>query len=144
VVRRNDVEILIYEEAKIGMNVKRFVTYLFRWQLSTPILAPVVSFFKFGCFTFGTLQDWLGAGVANLIGGAIFYWVDRFIFTSKSLDIQWEVKSNVECADCHKMGTGYRIAIVKSKDYDKSKDKNPEFRCTNCCRVKAGELGVVF
>ena len=29
--------------------------------------------------------------IANFIGGAIFFWVDRFIFTSKAIEI-WHIK----------------------------------------------------
>jgi len=59
--------------------------YLFRWQLSTPILAPVIAFFKHSPSIFGTKEDWIGSAIANLIGGLIFFWVDRFIFTSEKL-----------------------------------------------------------
>jgi hypothetical protein len=39
--------------------------------MSTIILAPVVGRIK---------NKWIGAAVANLIGGLIFFWVDRWIF----------------------------------------------------------------
>ena len=51
----------------------RFLLYLLRWQLSTPILAVVV----------GLLAghgEWVAAMVANLVGGCVFFWVDRWIF----------------------------------------------------------------
>lgn len=56
--------------------LKRYALYLLRWQLSTPVLA---------------LCLWLGAGlgnfwatvVANLIGGLLFFWVDKLIFKEK-------------------------------------------------------------
>ena len=54
----------------------RYATYLFRWQCSTPILAGVI-------IIMSDYSDWLGAMVANLIGGLIFFWVDRVIFTWK-------------------------------------------------------------
>jgi len=54
--------------------MKRLLLYLFRWQLSTPILAVVVYF----------LVDKTGplitTIIANLIGGLIFYQVDKWIF----------------------------------------------------------------
>jgi len=65
--------------------IKRYLLYLFRWQLSTPILAPVIAFFKHSPSIFGTKEDWIGSAIANLIGGLIFFWVDRFIFTSEKL-----------------------------------------------------------
>lgn len=53
--------------------MKRFILYLLRWQLSTPILAIVIAWLAY-------LGEWAAAAVANLIGGAIFFWVDRWIF----------------------------------------------------------------
>lgn len=53
--------------------MKRFCLYLLRWQLSTPILAVVIA-------RLAHLGEWWAAAVANLIGGAIFFWVDRWIF----------------------------------------------------------------
>ena len=56
--------------------MKKFFLYLLRWQLSSPILA--------------ICMVWLGGWnvvaatiAANLIGGCIFFWVDRWIFGDK-------------------------------------------------------------
>ena len=54
---------------------KRYVIYLFRWQLSTPILALCLSLFHYGNF-------W-NTVLANFIGGLIFFWIDRLIFRLK-------------------------------------------------------------
>ena len=52
----------------------KFVLYLIRWQLSSPIL--------FACLCLLPVGDKLSATVlANFIGGCIFYFVDKFIFT---------------------------------------------------------------
>lgn len=110
------------------MNFKRFLVYLFRWQLSTIVLAPVVAFFA---------NAWIAAIIANLIGGCIFYWIDRFIFNSKSLSVEWEVKYG-ECSDCGRKGRVYRIR--KGKKYDRSNDKFPKFRCEKCSIIKEKEL----
>jgi len=56
-------------------HMKRFVLYLLRWQLSTPILAMVIAWLAY-------LGEWKAAAIANLIGGTIFFWVDRWIFKS--------------------------------------------------------------
>lgn len=61
----------------------QYCIYLIRWQLSTPILAPIVAIFKHSHSLFGTREDWIAATIANLIGGLIFFWVDRFIFKPK-------------------------------------------------------------
>lgn len=120
------------------INLKRYVLYLIRWQLSTPLLAPIVAYFKQSDAIFGTSEDWIAASVANLIGGLIFYWVDRFIFTSKTLSASWEVKDNVRCADCGKLCRGYRL--VKTTNYDRVKDINPEFRCELHSKKKSTKL----
>lgn len=57
--------------------MKRFLLYLLRWQLSTPILAAVVIAY------FAYLGEWWAAGIANLVGAIIFFWVDKWIFREK-------------------------------------------------------------
>ena len=53
--------------------MKRFLLYILRWQLSTPILALVTGWLAW-------MGYWYAAAVANLIGACIFFWVDRWIF----------------------------------------------------------------
>jgi len=100
---------------------------LCRWQLSTPILAVALIWLS-------TLDKWVATMIANLIGGLIFFWVDSFIFKSKLLSTQWEVKDNIDCSDCGKIARGYRI--VKTLNYDKIKDEAPKFRCEDCSKKK--------
>ncbi len=52
----------------------RFPLYLLRWQLSTPVLSLVIYLMSDFHIVTATI-------VANLIGGLIFFWVDRWIFT---------------------------------------------------------------
>lgn len=52
---------------------KQFGLYLLRWQASTIILAPCIAWLA----PFGPV---LSAAIANLIGGVIFYFIDRRIF----------------------------------------------------------------
>lgn len=53
--------------------IKQYGFYLLRWQLSTPILALCT-------FWLAGLGNVWAAIIANLIGGLIFFWVDRLIF----------------------------------------------------------------
>lgn len=53
--------------------MKRFALYLLRWQLSTPILAVALILLA----GLGTIPATI---IANLIGGTLFYFVDRRIF----------------------------------------------------------------
>jgi hypothetical protein len=115
----------------VKVNIKRYVLYLLRWQASTPLLAGIGIFLA----SFGQI---VAAIVANLVGGLIFFWVDRFIFTSQSIAVQWEVKEMVTCVDCGKRTRGYRL--VKSENYDKSNDPKPQFRCEECSKKKSEEL----
>lgn len=107
----------------------RYILYLCRWQLSTPILAGIGIVLA----SYGQL---IAAIVANLIGGLIFFWVDKFIFTSEMLGEQWEIKENIICVDCGKTARGYRL--VKTKNYDRV-DAKPEFRCEECS-IKKREI----
>lgn len=113
------------------VNLKRYALYLIRWQLSTPILAGVG-------ILLAAMGQLIAAIIANLIGGLIFFWVDRFIFTSRSLAAQWEVKDNIRCVDCGKTARGYRL--VKTEIYDRIEDKEPEFRCEDCSIKKSQDL----
>ena len=115
----------------LKINIKRYILYLLRWQLSTPILAwCVIVFSKFGT-TWSTV-------IANLIGGAFFYFIDYFIFNSEKLNSIWEIKEEIKCHDCGKISRGYRL--VKTKNYNKIKDKNPQFRCESCSKEKTNKL----
>jgi len=113
------------------VNYKRYGLYLLRWQASTPILAGVG-------ILLASMGQWVAAIVANLIGGLIFFWVDQFIFTSQSLAAQWEVKENITCVDCGKVTRGYRL--VRSGDYDRTHDHEPQFRCEECSQKMSEEL----
>jgi hypothetical protein len=72
--------------------------------------------------------------VANLIGGLIFFWIDRFIFRNTSRVPLWEIKEEAMCADCGKIGVGYRV--VEWRGYNRQKCKNVQFRCENCRKEK--------
>lgn len=112
------------------INYKQYGFYLFRWQMSTPILWGVL-------YAFSTMDKLVSTVLANFIGGLIFFWVDRFIFTSKMLKAQWEVQDNVICCDCNQPTRGYRL--VKTSNYDRS-TAPPLFRCERCSQRKTEEL----
>jgi hypothetical protein len=121
----------------VKVNLKRYGLYLLRWQLSTPILAVTLALLA----SLGKLYATIAA---NFIGGLIFFWVDNFIFRSRRLEAQWEVREKIICCDCHKAARGYRL--VRTRNYDKS-DAAPQFRCEACSQKKTEELrleGVVI
>ena len=103
--------------------MKRFVFYLIRWQLSTPILWLAVR--QLGVGIWSTV-------IANLIGGAIFFWIDKFIFTSAIFEV-WHVKDLGHCDKCGKEAALRRL--VKTKDYDRT-DAHPIFLCPKCSKEK--------
>jgi len=111
--------------------LKRYLLYILRWQLSTPILAVVL-------IVLATMDKWTATVIANFIGALIFFWVDRAIFTYKFRRPLWEIEAESVCADCGATGTGYRI--VASANYDRLKDPRPEFRCGECAQRKREEL----
>lgn len=63
--------------------MKRYLLYLLRWQASTPVLA--VSIWGLAYFGIGTL---LSSVISNLLGGLIFFWVDRLIFRKNKKDLK--------------------------------------------------------
>ena len=52
--------------------MKKFILYLIRWQLSSPILALCLVILPFSAI--------VNTIIANLIGGIIFYFIDKRIF----------------------------------------------------------------
>lgn len=61
--------------------MKKFFLYLVRWQLSSPILAVCMVWMGGWNVAVATI-------VANLIGGCIFFWVDRWIFKDKNSNLK--------------------------------------------------------
>ena len=55
--------------------IKKYILYLIRWQLSTPILALILYILKINVI--------LETIIANLIGGLIFFWIDYKIFNKE-------------------------------------------------------------
>lgn len=118
----------ILEEKKSKL-AKKYLLYLGRWQLTSITMYPIVQVFG------GSFQ---GIFLSNLFGGIIFFWVDRWIFTGKTIQPLWEVKNNVICHDCGKMAKrGYRLVLAFN--YDKRKDHAPQFRCEKCSIKKTEE-----
>lgn len=105
--------------------LKRYLFYLIRWQLSTPILALALIYLSF-------LGEFWATVVANLIGGLIFFWIDKLIFKRKSHLPKWEIQKG-ECVDCGKKDEVYRI--VEWGKYDRN-DAQPQWRCKECSLKK--------
>ncbi|MCX7927796.1 MAG: hypothetical protein N2606_06660 [Candidatus Omnitrophica bacterium] len=107
--------------------VRRFILYLVRWQLSTPILWLVVR--NLGTGIWSTV-------IANLIGGVIFFWVDRFIFTSYAIEV-WQFKDKGTCDACGKEESLWRLVYAPS--YDR-RNAVPVFLCMDCSKAKTDAL----
>ena len=110
--------------------LKKFIIYVFRWQLSTPLLWLVVH--RLGVGIGSTV-------IANLIGSSIFFWVDKFIFNAQKSKIMelWQVKDFEHCHACGKKSVLWRL--VKTENYDRS-DAKSVFLCRRCSQEKLQEL----
>lgn len=106
-----------------------------RWQISNLILSPAISLFN-GTAIWGTPTSWLSASVANLVGGAIFFWVDRFIFTSGAVEV-WNFKDYGICDQCGEEESLWRL--VRAQNYNKT-NSVPVFLCMKCSKKKTDEL----
>jgi hypothetical protein len=113
----------------------KFFLYLFRWQLSTPVMAPVIIFSSvwLANIAFGNIVALM---LANLVGGIVFFFVDRLIFTSKTLQL-WEFTEG-ECYDCGAKGRVRRLFFAGN--YDRRNDAKPQYRCELCSEKKKQEL----
>jgi len=114
-------------------DVMRLLLYLIRWQLTTLVVAPVISY-SLNSGNAGSAQEWFATSMANIAGGLIFFWVDRFIFQSKTVE-DWEVIKSGKCHDCGKTGLVRRLVHIPDK-YDRRDDPNPEYRCKKCSKIK--------
>ena len=115
--------------------MKRFLLYLGRWQLSSPILAPIVALFT-GSPIWGTWETWTGTVVANLIGGSIFFWVDKFIFTSQAVEM-WHFIPEGTCDNCGRKTSLWRLVFAPG--YDK-RSSQPKYLCMGCSKAKTDLL----
>ncbi|MCL2006316.1 MAG: hypothetical protein FWG73_09190 [Planctomycetaceae bacterium] len=114
--------------------LKKFGLYALRWQLSTPVLIPILSY----CLDRDT-GIITATIIANFIGSFIFFWVDKFIFRANIKYPLWEIRENSQCFDCGKQNCRcYRL--VKAKNYDRLDDRHPQFRCEACSEKRAEEL----
>jgi len=112
--------------------IKKYLLYLGRWQLSTPILACVLVLLS-------TLPTILATVIANLVGGLMFFWIDKLIFSTICTTPHWEIKEDITCVDCGATHTtGYRI--VEWLDYNKQTDPEPKYRCIVCKDVKKDKI----
>ena len=57
--------------------LKRFIAYCLRWQLSSPILAICLIWLD-------DLGTFWATIIANFVGACIFFWVDKIIFKDKN------------------------------------------------------------
>ena len=69
--------------------MKKFFLYLIRWQLSSSILAVCMVWMGGWNVAVATIM-------ANLIGGCIFFWVDRWIFGDKKVRSKKKVAAGAE------------------------------------------------
>lgn len=57
----------------------KLLRYIFRWQMSAPILAIIPFFLS----ELGISNFWITVIIANLIGSLIFFKVDEYIFSKE-------------------------------------------------------------
>lgn len=101
--------------------MKRFILYLLRWQLSTPILWLVLQLLGVGIWP---------AILANLIGAVIFFWVDKFIFTSYAAEVWYLQESGVRYK-CQRKESFWRLLLAP-----KRLKSGPIFLCSRCSAEK--------
>jgi len=116
--------------------MKKFFLYLLRWQCSTPILAVVTTWLA-------SQNEWVAAAVANLIGGCIFFFIDRLIFKQPNSDIPlWQIAKgdNQYCYNCQKKSPVLFRVIEWKKFNWRAQRKDIHFRCAACAEQKLRAL----
>lgn len=62
----------------------QFIIYMLRWQLSTPVMTPIVLI----AHHIGIINSWACIGWTNLFCCVPFYFIDKFIFVHLRAKIQ--------------------------------------------------------
>ncbi len=112
--------------------MKQLLLYMARWQLSTFTLAPVI----WALALYGITNSWIAAGIGNLVGSLIFFWIDRAIFKSHWFEV-WQVKAG-RCDNCG-AHADILYRLVRAPGYDKNKNV-AMFLCMDCSKKKTDEL----
>lgn len=109
--------------------------YLFRWGILAIPGTWILNKFQW-------LFPWMGIYevmiISQIATGAWVYFVDKKIFKSPVFAPLWEIQEEVKCVDCGQIAKGYRL--VKTKNYDRTMDKFPEYRCETCSKNKLQKL----
>ena len=92
--------------------MKKFLLYLLRWQLSTPILALILFMLKDCNYLIATI-------VANLIGGIIFFWIDKWIFRDKKKKKEEELINRL-----NEIGEEYPVSLEELEKILKEKKED--------------------
>jgi hypothetical protein len=121
-------------------NMKTWLVYVFgRWIFLSGIAGALLQFLLSDYLRIHTIPAFL---LNQFILANVFWFVDKAIFKSHfkipAFYPLWQIKENVVCADCGEICEGYRL--VKTKNYDKLSDPQPEFRCKTCRERKLQEL----
>lgn len=111
--------------------IRPFILYCIRWQLSTPILGLFT-----GGLSWGSMKR---AALANLVGACIFFFVDRLIFKKTTVQ-EWEVAKDVLCCDCGAGGIVMKRLVYDSRGYDRRDDGSPMYRCPECSQQKLASI----
>jgi len=120
--------------------MKTWFVYVFgRWIVLSGIAGALLQFVLSDYLKIHTIPAFL---LNQFLLANVFWFVDKAIFKSHfnipAFYPLWEIKENVRCADCGKICEGYRV--VKTKNYDKLHDPEPEFRYKTCREKKLEEL----
>ncbi len=103
--------------------IGRYLLYLARWQLSTPVLALWLYLFHLGGTAFSTIM-------ANLMGGLLFFRVDRYLFKSEWFEV-WQVTEG----RCHECGEAFEVLfrLIRAPAYNRLYSM-PAFLCIECSK----------
>ena len=123
------VDKLIFNKS-MPLTKKSFIGYNIRWQTVTPFCVLLLAILESHINSYIYISI-----ITNFIGGLLYFHIDKLIFSHIPLGAHWAVQENVNCSDCGKLARGYRL--VKTKNYDMTKDKNPKFRCEPCSTKKS-------
>jgi len=149
IVSIRKIKQLNYNRSELSISTfKKYIVYLFRWQLSTPIITLVMAMTP-------NTKELYKIMISNLVGGIIFFWIDKLIFKKGDYMIFKKQPININNNQCQANADKPECSLIEElrelqKDKDKLNVKRPsidDFINDNygeyiCTRIKTTLYGI--
>ena len=110
----------------------KYLLYVLRWIV---LAIPGALFFNKAKELLGLENVYIVMIISQAVMGAMVYFLDRLIFTSRVISIPWEIKPRGFCAECGRVGKCYRVGGEKCCEVQVNGNEK-RFMCESCAVKK--------